>query len=83
MPKPEWGGGARSSRPGGGPPTFDAYAHMAPSRWKDSVVTEEQVENMANRLYSDAKRRQKVGRDEKRGKGKRSARRMKSNRIAS
>lgn len=49
LPKHGWGGGKGSGRFGGGPPAIDGFAHLAPSRWKDSVVTEEQVDKMADR----------------------------------
>jgi len=60
LPKSGWGAGGddRASSP-----TVDGYAHLAPSRWKDSVVTEEQVDKMADRLYGDAKRREKANSD--------------------
>ena len=55
LPKPGWGGGVGAGAgagyggAGGGPPPIDGFAHLAPSRWKDSVVTEEQVDKMADR----------------------------------
>ena len=61
LPKPGWGGG-KGVVPGK-PPSIDGFEHLAPSRWKDSVVTEEQIDKMADRLYSDAKRRQKAATD--------------------
>jgi hypothetical protein len=56
LSKAGWGGVAG----GGG---YDGFADMAPSRWKDSVVTEAQVDKMADRLYGDAQRRQKAQSD--------------------